>query len=139
MNKKGFTLIEVIAIIAILGVIMTLVGPRLIDMLNGGIEKTMKVQENEVKESGLIYLEDYCKNPDSGEVCPSSITLDENTYTYSGKITLEELLSTDIMDGDVKLNGTKCTGCVVFNNNDATAYLKCGTTYENPNYSTKCN
>ena len=39
MNKKGFTLIEVIAIIAILGVIMTLVVPRILSSLNGGIEK----------------------------------------------------------------------------------------------------
>ena len=44
MNKKGFTLIEVIAIIAILGVIMTLAVPRILSSLNGGIEKTMKVQ-----------------------------------------------------------------------------------------------
>lgn len=39
MNKKGFTLIEVIAIIAILGVIMTLAVPRILSSLMVELKK----------------------------------------------------------------------------------------------------
>lgn len=138
MNKKGFTLIEVIAIIAILGVIMTLVVPRILSSLNGGIEKTMKVQEDEIREAGLLYLEDMCKNPIGYGTCPSTITYDDATNSYSGKVSLDILVSSKYID-KIMHSGESCSACVVFNNNDATAYLKCGTTYENPNYSTKCN
>ena len=98
MNKKGFTLIEVIAIIAILGVIMTLVVPRILSSLNGGIEKTMKVQEDEIREAGLLYLEDMCKNPIGYGTCPSTITYDDTTNSYSGKVSLDILVSSKYID-----------------------------------------
>ncbi len=125
MNKKGFTLIELIAVIGLIGIIAVLVTPNLINIFNTSTNKAMKVQESEVKEAGLLYLEDYCKNPSGNRKCPyNKITL-EDDYTYSGCVLLSELVNNEYID-DVILKGQTCTGYVLFDHNDAVSYLRCG-------------
>lgn len=61
MNKKGFTLVELLAVIAILGMLIAMVTPNLMDMFD---EKKDTLYENtisEIERVASIYLTD---NPD---------------------------------------------------------------------------
>lgn len=63
MNKKGFTLVEIIAIVAILAILVIIAAPNVMKLFREGREKTMTIQENEVLDAAKLYLEDYCRNP----------------------------------------------------------------------------
>ena len=65
--KKGFTLIELIAVMAIVGVLSIMIVPNVIKLLNGSMEDTMKITENEVVDAANLYVEDYCRNPINDE------------------------------------------------------------------------
>lgn len=132
MNKKGFTLVEIIAVIALIGILAILITPNLIKILGDSTNRTMKVQEQELTEAGLLYLEDYCKNPLDGKRCPRTFTIDSN-YKYSGEVSLNTLISNKYID-EVSLKNEVCTGCVIFTSNEAKAYLKCGESYETEGY-----
>ncbi len=131
VNKKGFTLTEVLVVIALIGILLLLIMPNLTNFFKGGINNTMKIQENELKEAGLLYLEDFCKNPLNNNICPASIHR-ENNLTYSGYITLSTLVNNDYIE-NITLRGANCNGCVIYENNKANAYITC----ENGEYETK--
>lgn len=63
MNKKGFTLVEIIAIVAILAILVIIAAPNVMKLFKEGKEKTMTIQENEVLDAAKLYIEDYCRNP----------------------------------------------------------------------------
>ena len=62
VNKKGFTLTEVLAVIALIGALLLFVMPNLIEIFSNSVKSTMKVQENEIEDTAIIYLEDFCRN-----------------------------------------------------------------------------
>lgn len=128
MNKKGFTLTEVLAVIALIGILMILIMPRLTDIFSSSVDSTMKVQENEMKDAGLLYLEDFCKNRIGNNVCPGSITRNTETNKYSGYVTLKTLENEKYIE-NVSIRGVDCTGCIIYEENKANPYLSCGNKY----------
>ena len=132
-NKKGFTLTEILVVIALLGALLLLVMPNIINIFSGSIKSTMKIQENELKESGLLYLEDFCKNKINNNTCPSSIKRNDDN-TYSGYVSLETLINNDYID-EINLKENTCNGCVIFKNSKAEAFITC----KDNSYSTETN
>ncbi len=63
MNKKGFTLVEVIAVVAILALLAVIAVPNVVKLFNSGKKDTMTIQENQVLDAAKLYIEDYCRNP----------------------------------------------------------------------------
>ena len=137
MNKKGFTLVEIIAVIALIAVVMIIIAPNLIKTLGDSTTKAMKIQEKEVAEAGLLYLEDHCKNPIDGKKCigaynnPFHLNSD---YTYTGQVTLEMLINEKYIE-PVELSGETCKGCIYIEHNDPNVYVKCGEKYETEGYN----
>lgn len=121
MNKKGFTLVEILAVMALLSIILLLTVPNLTSLFKNSAEKTMEVQKKEISNAALLYLEDYCKNPIGVKVCP----LSKNDEKYTGTIALSELENNDYID-DVYYKEAKCNGCINFDNNDIKINLECG-------------
>lgn len=136
MKKNGFTLTEILVVLALIGLLLVIVVPRIGNSLNKGTEKAMKVQEGELKDAGLMFLEDMCKNPtkeDKGK-CPATIKYNNTTNTYSGYVLLNTLVSEKYID-EIKLDKQACNACVKYSNNEAKAYIKCGTAYTTEGYN----
>ena len=57
MNKKGFTLIEVLAVIVVLGTISVIFIPNVIKILNDNNLKIYKIKENELLKAAKSYAE----------------------------------------------------------------------------------
>ncbi len=123
VNKKGFTLVEVIAVIALIGVLLLFVMPNLTKIFSNSVKKTMQIQEHEIEESGTIFLEDFCRNKLGNNLCPSTLTKNSDR-TYSGYISLSTLINEEYIE-DVTLQGEDCNGCVIFTNNNPKAYITC--------------
>lgn len=62
MNKKGFTLVELLAVIVILGLVMTIVGTKGFGAFDNTKKAITRQNINAIKESAKVYLTDviYC-------------------------------------------------------------------------------
>ena len=76
LNKKGFTLVELIATIALLALIMGLGGYAITGVINNSKEKNYELLKKEIKNSvELSYQE--CLDPPSGIICPEKDIVSE--------------------------------------------------------------
>lgn len=134
MKKNGFTLTEILVVLALIGLLLVIVVPRISNSLNKGTDKAMKVQERELEDAGLMFLEDMCKNPIDKGKCPITIKYNNTTNTYSGYVLLNTLVSEKYID-KIKLDKQACNGCVRYTDNEVKAYIKCGSTYITEGYN----
>ena len=130
MKKRGFTLVELLAVIAIIGILATIGVTAVIKIYNDSIKKTMIVQENNVADASRSYLEDYCIDPlDGSYKCPSS---------YENNSDTRYICLSDLQDNEkgnyvskVNYKNEECKGIIVFSKNDdgdynnAKTYLYC--------------
>ena len=132
--KKGFTLLELLAVIILIGFLLTIVVPSTIKILDSSIVNTMKIQEEEVESAAKIYLEDYCKTPiDSTKICTLNKSVTNGIVYYNGEVSLNTLISNKYID-QVSIRNKECEGRIVFTNSEPKAYLKCGDVYTTDGY-----
>lgn len=123
MNKKAFTLIELLAVIAILGLIVTIVNIAVTKIYNDNIKKTMIVQENNIASASRNYLDDYCFSPlDGNYICPKTY---DNT-TDNKYICLSDLQENekDNYINKITYKNEDCKGIIVFTKDDEGGYTK---------------
>ncbi len=122
-DKKGFTLIEILAVIIIIGVLLTLVILGISKYLKEGKNKYYIALENQVTLAGQDYFaENIVKLP-----------TDVNTNSLTSS---DVLVSNNYISNIIDENGESCTAKVVATKNESgtisyTSCLKC------PNYETK--
>ena len=66
-SAKGFSLIELLVVLAILGLLAGLVGPRVMGFLSGGKSKTAKLQIEEFGGALDIYRLEVGSYPSTSE------------------------------------------------------------------------
>ena len=155
--KKGFTLIELMAVIAILSLLSLIIIPNVVKMYNRSILKTMERQEENIVDASNLYINDKCKYKiSSNSICPQSYISEytRNNDTISYKYICLNDIQTSGYINEVKYKGDTCKGVVEFTKNSnnkyliAKTYLYCGTdsnysykTEGAPNYNTysQCN
>lgn len=131
VSKSGFTLIEILAVLALIAILTTIVISAVSDNLNTSTIGRMKLQENDLKNAAKIYISDYCEYPiNSTYICP----LTKSSNGYSGEISLNTLVTAKYID-PIKLKGVTCSGKVVVENSEATPYIQCGSLYETEGYA----
>jgi len=74
-NNKGFTLVELIATIVILGIVMSLGTYAIVNLINNSNEENYKLLIEEIKNAGELYYQE-CKYMKTDEMdCDGTITL----------------------------------------------------------------
>jgi len=125
MKKNGFTLMELLAVIAIIGILVLLIVPNVLKTYNESIIKSLEVEEGVIVDAANIFLEDYCISPiddDHSSQCPS-------TYKNDRYLALEDLK--DYITKELKYKGQKCNGIVIYNEKkEGKTYLACGSNEE---------
>ena len=119
LNKKGFSLIELVAVIVILAIIAVITVPKIADMISssrqGGAEDsfygTLKAAElgyTKALQSNTNLKGSTCNIEDSKINCNNGVNIDVSGKTpESGIIALS---ANGVSGANIKLNGYKCTG-----------------------------
>lgn len=128
MKKNGFTLVELLATIAILGILVLIAVPNVIKYLDSSRQKAMITQENTILDAANLYISDYCSSSRIHEgMCPESY--ENNEDSKESYLCLSDLqnASSSYAD-DIKYKGKSCKGIIVFEDKDSKGktYLYCG-------------
>lgn len=77
MQKNGFTLTEILAVVVILGMLMLIVAPNLLNSIQGKKTKVTEAQKQMIEEAANMYIEN---NDVSENTCISFQTLIDAGY-----------------------------------------------------------
>ncbi|MDY0046320.1 MAG: type II secretion system major pseudopilin GspG [Thauera propionica] len=67
LRRAGFTLVELLVVLAILGLLAGLVGPRVLGQLGGAKTKTTAVQIKDLEQAAELFKLDVGRFPNQGE------------------------------------------------------------------------
>lgn len=135
VNKKaGFTLVELLATIALLSILIVFVVPKIYSYIQTGTNKALELQEKNVEDAAKIFLEDYCKSPITlahATQCTKLLNKEITSSgfaTFEGTLKLSFLIEKDYIDPvTFKKNSCDDTSYIEFKTDDTIkAYLKCG-------------
>lgn len=107
MNKKGFTLVEVILVLAIMSIILLILVPNVFVMINKNNEKSCNSLINNIESAAKIYVTNNKYN--LGFSCPtedliSTIEITLQTLVDSGDLTIEgDTIINPVTDNKVEL------------------------------------
>lgn len=90
-NKKGFTISEVLVVIAIIGVILVIAIPSIVSIRKRSNERLLESKKDIILVAAELYAKD------------KGITNDTYVYVY-------QLVNNGYVDADVEQNNGKCTG-----------------------------
>ena len=147
MNKKGFTLVEVIATVALLAILIGLAGTSLIKKYNESKKEAIIIQEGQLVQSGDMVIQDYCKDPLSDGYqlqCDDyfrpyvdsnkNLIIEDNTYTKY--ICVKDLKKLGYYSEELVYSGVDCSGVVIYKidyetdlQKDSYSVIKCGEDY----------
>ena len=99
MNKKGFTLVELLATIILLAIVLSLSSIAIIGIINSSKEKNYEQLISNIKDSAEVYYQE-CKYSNNSHI---SCNLDNNGYNIS----LGELVRYGYIKGNSKDNNDK--------------------------------
>lgn len=71
LNKKGFTLVELIVVIAVLGILATLAVPRITGIRENAEDTVIEANEKMLRNAAIMYLAEN-GNPDADETWDGS-------------------------------------------------------------------
>ena len=83
-GERGFTLVEILVVITIIGLIMGLVGPRVLNYLTESKAKAAKIQIESFSSALDLYFLDNGRYPTSSEGLGALVQRPGSTVTWNG-------------------------------------------------------
>ena len=83
-RERGFTLMELLVVLAILGLLMSLVGPRVLNSLGGAKTKTAGIQIKDLEQTLEMYKLDVGRFPSTEEGLQALVTRPGNAAGWNG-------------------------------------------------------
>jgi len=83
-SEKGFSLIELIVVLVILGLLAAVVGPRVYDKLAKGKEQIAKIQIKEIEGALQLFSFDVGRFPSSSEGLEALVRNPGNMESWKG-------------------------------------------------------
>ncbi len=137
--RKGFTLVELLAIIVIIGVLASFTIVNVVSYYKKSADNAVITQESQVLDAANLAITDYCHNPVNSKVkrekciydaerSPKGLVkLDNNGHGY---VCLNTLKDEKYYTSEIYHSKTPCIGYVLYDINDGRyengkAYLFC--------------
>lgn len=83
-GEQGFTLVEMLVVITIIGLIMALVGPRVLNYLSESKVKTARIQIESFSSALDLFYLDNGRYPTSAEGLPALVQRPSNSSSWNG-------------------------------------------------------
>jgi general secretion pathway protein G len=83
-GERGFTLVEILVVITIIGLIMGLVGPRVLNYLTESKAKAAKIQIESFSSALDLYFLDNGRYPNSSEGLTALVQKPGSTMSWNG-------------------------------------------------------
>lgn len=83
-RQGGFTLMELLVVLAILGLLMSLVGPRVLNQLGGAKTKTAAIQIKDLEQSLEMYKLDVGRFPSTEQGLNALVTKPADVVGWNG-------------------------------------------------------
>lgn len=106
-SQKGFSLIELIVVLVILGLLAAVVGPKVFNKLAKGKEQIAKIQIKDLEGALQLYSFDMGKYPNSSEGLEGLIRNTSNSESWNGPYLSKNDVPKDPWD---KPYGYRCPG-----------------------------
>jgi general secretion pathway protein G len=91
----GFTLVELLVVLVILGLVMGLAGPKVLGYLGSSREKTAKLQIEAFSAALDLYYLDFGRYPTANEGLASLVTRPAGAERWAGPYLKQSTLPTD--------------------------------------------
>jgi general secretion pathway protein G len=83
-RRRGFTLVEMLVVLAIIGLVTALVGPRVLNQLSNSRERAAELQIQAFSSALDIFLIDNGRYPDEGEGLNALVQRPANADGWNG-------------------------------------------------------
>ncbi len=83
-TSAGFTLMELLVVLAILGLLMSLVGPQVLNQLGGAKTKTAAIQIKDLEQSLEMYKLDVGRFPSTSEGLEALVSKPASAAGWNG-------------------------------------------------------
>lgn len=83
-RQQGFTLMELLVVLAILGLLMGLVGPSLLNQLGGAKSKTALIQIKDLEQALEMYKLDVGRYPNSAQGLSALVAKPSGSAGWNG-------------------------------------------------------
>ena len=83
-GERGFTLVEILVVLAIIGLVMGLVAPRVVNYLTESKVKAAKIQIESLGSALDLFFLDNGRYPTSSEGLPALVRRPGNIATWNG-------------------------------------------------------
>ena len=83
-GQRGFTLMELLVVLAILGLLMSLVGPQVLNQLGGAKTKTAGIQIKDLEQALEMYKLDVGRFPSTSEGLEALVKKPGNATGWNG-------------------------------------------------------
>lgn len=109
MNKKGFTLVEILAVLVILSLLLILTIPSIRDALTNGKNKINEINKKQIEDAAKIIVDEviYCNMTEIAKKA-----LGDETSCSNAKTKLINGVNIDVSKLDLDDKSSKCSGTI---------------------------